>query len=72
MIEAVVEPALFKAVTVTVVVMLVSTLPLITPLNSFRVSPSGREGETEYDSTELVTVGVRVIGVLTKYDDSTL
>ena len=62
---AVTKPPPFDAVTLTATVTFSLTLPLITPLNPFNTNPSGREGDTEKESTGLATVGVSMIGVST-------
>ena len=56
---------------VVVIVMLVATLPLITPLSEFNVKPSGREGSAEKLLTSLDTVGLRDIISFTRYESAT-
>ena len=56
---------------VVVIIIFVATLPLITPLSEFRLSPSGREGLAEKLLTSLDTVGLRDIISFTKYESAT-
>ena len=65
------NPEGLVAVMVVAIVMLVVTLPLITPLSEFRLSPSGREGSAEKLLTSLDTVGLRDIISFTRYESAT-